>query len=273
NGMMVGWSQADSIVVGYTSRDTSYIYDCKVPAYTDYIMFSSPSVASAYNSKSGAGKGGSMARFTIIKDYLYTVNLWQLKAFDIANAANPVFKNEQPINTGIETIFPYGDYLFIGSSNAMYIYDIANPAVPKQRSQVTHFRACDPVVVEGNKAYVTIRSGATCGSIGNQLQVFDISDIDHPVKLSTVEMKNPFGLGIDHGNLFVCEGTFGLRFLNATDVNHIATTKLVEGLDTFDVIPFENQHRLLVSAKDGLYQYDYSSMSAPQLLSKIAVKR
>lgn len=270
DGMVIGWNQADSIVTGYTSRDTSYTYDgCAEPVC---VLFSSPAVASAYNSLSGAGKGGSMARFTIVKDYLYTVNFWRLKAFDIANAANPVFKNEQQINSGIETIFPYGEYLFIGSQNAMYIYDIANPAMPKQRSAVTHFKACDPVVVEGNKAYVTIRSGNTCAGNLNQLLVFDISNVDKPVKLSTVEMKNPFGLGIDHGNLFVCEGAYGLRFLNATDVDHIVTTKLVEGLETYDVIPFENQHRLLVSAKDGLYQYDYSTMSTPQLLSKIAVK-
>ena len=273
NGMTVGWNQSDSVVVGYTSRDTSYTYDaCTDPVY-DGVLFASPSVATAYSSQSGGGKGGSMARFTIVKDYLYTVNIWQLKAFDIANAASPVFKHEQQINTGIETIFPYGEYLFIGSRNAMYIYDIANPAAPKQRSEVTHFKACDPVVVEGNKAYVTIRSGANCGSNLNQLLVFDISNVDKPVKLNTVEMKNPFGLGIDHGNLFVCEGAYGLRFLNATDVNQIVTTKLVEGVETYDVIPFENQHRLLVSAKDGLYQYDYSTMSSPQLLSKIAAKR
>lgn len=275
SGMLLGWKQySDSMVVGYTARDTTYTYDCTKEFGGDKLLFSSPAASQAYSSQaSSTGKGGSMARFTILKDYLYTVNWVELRAFSLAETANPVLKHSQTINSGIETIFPYGQYLFIGSRNAMYIYDIANPAIPQKRSEVTHFRACDPVVVEGNKAYVTIRSGTNCGGNINQLQVFDISNVDSPVKLSSVEMKNPFGLGIDHGKLFICEGTYGLRFLDAADVNHIVTTKLVEGVETFDVIPFENQHRLLVSAKDGIYQYDYSVMNTPQLLSKIAVKR
>lgn len=274
NGMYVGWSpdpKNDSIVVGYTSRDTSYTYDCQIDKQPVY--FESNTVSKAYNSISSTGKGGSMARFTIVNNYLYTANWVRLKSYDITDANNPVLKNEQTINTLIETLFPYGTYLFIGSPSAMHIYDLTRPDAPAQRATVTHFRACDPVVVADNKAYVTIRSGTTCGGNINQLQVFDVSNVDSPVKLSTVEMKNPFGLGIDKGKLFICEGTHGLRFLDASDAQHITTTKLLEGIDTYDVIPFENQHRLLVSAKDGIYQYDYQSMSSPQLLSKIAVQR
>lgn len=269
DGLLMGWKMsADSIVIGYTSRDTAYC-DCSDNEYP--VLFGSE-MAASYNKTPQTGKGGSMARFTITGNYLYAVNFSQLKSFDLSNAADPVFKSSQNINGGIETIFPYGEYLFIGSQNAMYIYDILHPATPVKRSAVTHFRACDPVVVEGNKAYVTIRSGSTCAGTFNQLQVFDITNVDNPIKLSTTEMKNPHGLGIDNGKLFICEGAFGLRFLDASDVHNITTTKLVDGLDTYDVIPFENQHRLLVSARDGIYQYNYSSMSNPQLLSKISVK-
>ena len=273
NGMMLGWNPyADSMVIGYNVRDTTYVCDCTIKGNPE-IMLNSPSMTSAYSSQSsGTGKGGSMARFTIAKDYLYTVNFYELRAFDLSNAANPSFKSSQIINSGIETIFPYGEYLFIGSQNAMFIYDLTNPAAPGKRSAVTHFRACDPVVVEDTKAYVTIRSGSSCAGNLNQLQVFDISNVDNPVKLSTTEMKNPFGLGVDHGKLFVCEGAYGLRFMDVADVNHIATTALLEGLNTYDVIPFENQHRLLVSARSGIYQYDYSEMNHPKLLSKIVAK-
>ncbi|MDR6568974.1 LVIVD repeat-containing protein [Chitinophaga ginsengisegetis] len=269
NGMIVGWRlKQDSMVIGYTVKDTTY---CDCSSDRDMIYFASAEVAASYKNQAGTGKGGSMARFTIAKNYLYTVNSWQLKAFDLTDAANPAFKSLQTFNTFIETIFPYGEYLFIGSQSAMFIYDITNPAAPAKRSMVTHFRACDPVVVEGNRAYVTIRSGAICAGNINQLQIFDISNVDSPVKLSTTEMQNPHGLGIDNGKLFVCEGQFGLRFMDATSISNITTTKLITGPDTYDVIPFENQHRLLVSARDGIYQYDYSSMTNPQLLSKINV--
>lgn len=275
-GLMMGQSyrSKDSIVVGYTSRDTTYECECaKKDDYLVYDMAGYSLNSAAFKSNSGTGKGGSMARFTIAKDYLYTVNWSQLKAFDISNAANPVHKGEQNIlGGGIETIFPYGEYLFIGSNNAMHIYDIIDPAAPKKRSTATHFRACDPVVVEGTKAYVTVRSGGGCGGNINELQVFDVANVDQPVKLATYQMKNPFGLGVSNGRLFVCEGTFGLRFMQGTDVASISTTKLVEGLTTYDVIPYSDKN-LLVSAMDGVYQYDYSAMNNPLLLSKISIKK
>ena len=35
--------------------------------------------------ESGTGIGGSMARFTIVGDYLYTVDSWDLNTFDISD--------------------------------------------------------------------------------------------------------------------------------------------------------------------------------------------
>ncbi|MRG46274.1 hypothetical protein GFS24_14220 [Chitinophaga sp. SYP-B3965] len=279
-GLMMGQSvrNNDSMVVGYNTRDTTYPCDCEDKE--GLIMYdnmgyklNSASYSATAQAGGGTGKGGSMARFTIAKDYLYTVNWNALKAFDVSDAANPVHKGEQNVGIGgIETIFPYGEYLFIGSTTAMYIYDIINPAAPQRRSSVTHFKACDPVVVEGTKAYVTVRSGSNCGGNINELMVFDISNVDQPVKLASYQMKNPFGLGVSNGRLFICEGTFGLRFMQGTDVTKISTTKLIEGINTYDVIPYDNNQHLLVSAADGVYQYDYTAMNNPVLLSKINVK-
>ena len=39
---------------------------------------------------SGTGIGGSMARFTIKGDYLYTVDSYDLKTFDIKDKVNPM---------------------------------------------------------------------------------------------------------------------------------------------------------------------------------------
>lgn len=277
NGLMLGMyiRNRDSMVVGYTTRDTTYACDCEKPR-SEFLMYDNAGYSlntASFKSNSGTGKAGSMARFAIAKDHLYTVNWSNLKIFDISDAGNPVAKGDQFIGGGgIETIFPYGEHLFIGSSSAMFIYDIINPAVPKKRSMATHFRACDPVVVEGNKAYVTVRSGVSCGGNINELQVFDVANVDQPIKLATYPMKNPFGLGISNGRLFICEGTFGLRFMEGTSATNILTTKLIDGLNTYDVIPYSDKN-LLVSAADGVYQYDYSAMNNPVLLSKINIKR
>ncbi|AWO01727.1 hypothetical protein DLD77_08445 [Chitinophaga alhagiae] len=278
NGYVVGYKyygQSDTMVVGYTSRDTAYTCDCQTGG--NPVMFANASFSSLAGEKASAAsnsKGGSMARFTIAKDYLYTVDISSLMSFNIQNPADPVFNEQTAVGWGgIETIFPYGDNLFIGSRSAMFIYSLANPAKPERKSAVTHFTACDPVVVEGTTAYVTIRSGNVCSGTLNQLLVYDVKDVEKPVKLATYDLKNPHGLGIDNGKLFVCEGVYGLRFMNASNPAKISTYKLVEGLNAYDVIPYNSENRLLVSAADGIYQYNYSSMSQPVLVSKIKVTK
>jgi hypothetical protein len=46
--------------------------------------------------------------------------------------------------------------------------------------------------------------------------------------------------------------------------------KQIKGSETYDVIAFNGW--ALVVAKDGLYQYDYSSLSNINLISKMSVK-
>ncbi|MGV3658020.1 MAG: hypothetical protein ACO1NX_08695 [Chitinophagaceae bacterium] len=59
--------------------------------------------SAAYNPSSGTG--GSMARFTIVGNYLYTVDKSDLKVFEIADPSNPVFKQTVPVGFEIETIY------------------------------------------------------------------------------------------------------------------------------------------------------------------------
>lgn len=274
-----GGQMRDSLLVGYTERDTTYSHSCESPKGDDFVLHDNQSLAfsaSSFkaNAGSGAGKGGSMARFAIAKEHLYTVDFSRLQSYDISTPASPV-KAAQPVQIGggVETIFPYGDYLYIGSTAAMHIYDLADPNVPARRSTVTHIRACDPVVVEGTTAYVTVRTGTFCQGNVNELQVYDVRDADRPVRMATYQMLNPHGLGIDNGRLFICEGGHGLRFLNAPSADKISPASMQTGLNAYDVIPFAGENRLLVSAVEGIYQYDYTSMSNPVLLSRIEVKK
>ncbi len=79
------------------------------------------------NSPQTTGQGGSLARFAIAGNYLYSVDEKQLKVFDISNAADPALKNTVDIGFAIETIFPFKDKLFIGSTSQVYIYSITDP--------------------------------------------------------------------------------------------------------------------------------------------------
>lgn len=217
------------------------------------------------------GTAGSMARFALYDNYLYTVNSSEMQLFDIQNPGDPKLGNKITLGWGIETIFPYGDKLFIGSQSGMHIYDNRNPQKPERLSVFQHARVCDPVVVHGDKAYVTLRSGNTCAGFTNQLDVVDISNLLSPKLIKTYPMRNPHGLGIDFPNLFVCEGAYGLKSLNASNAQNIELLEHIEKLDAYDVIPLGKS--LLLIGKDGFYQYDYSNPRKLQLISKIPVQR
>lgn len=222
--------------------------------YTDVMVANTVSSGGA---KVSFGQGGSMARFTLYQNYLYAIDESSLKLINISNLENPEMEKSMEIGWGIETIFPYDDKLFFGTRTGMLIYDVTNPSVPDRISEFSHASACDPVVVDGDYAYVTLRGGNLCGAIASQLDVIDISNISNPRLLKTYPMDEPYGLGIDDSVLFVCDGHSGLKVYDATDHMKISENQLAHYADihAFDVIPLGSV--LLVIGVDGLYQYNY----------------
>jgi hypothetical protein len=223
------------------------------------------------------GKGGSMARFAVKGDVLYTVSNSTLKVFNIEDAQNPKYTPERdvPVGFDIETIFPMDSMLFIGSRSGMYLYDISEPRFPVLLSSVSHLRSCDPVVAQENYAYVTLNTNSTgCGSVANNvLHVYDITYPSNPLLKKTVQLISPTGLGIDGTKLFVCDR--GLKVFNITDPLNIRQIDDLGDIDevdiraAYDVIPLDGL--LILVAKEGLFQFDYSGDKL-QYISKIEIK-
>jgi hypothetical protein len=227
--------------------------------------------ATGANGASTTGTGGSMARFTLYDDYLYTVSQSDLVLFNIKTLNKPTQQAKINLGWGIETIFPYKDKLFIGSTTGMYIFDNKNPEKPERLSIFQHARACDPVVVHNDIAYVTLRSG-WCGVAPNRLDVVNVANLSSPSLIKSYDMQNPAGLGIDFPSLFICEGQYGLKSFDASSTTNITLQQHIEKIDAYDVIPLEGKHLIMVG-KDGLYQYDTSNPKNLKLLSIIPVKR
>jgi hypothetical protein len=219
----------------------------------------------------GSGKGGSMARFTVACNHLYVVDQSSLHVMNVSDPGNPVFVKKIDIGFGIETIFPFGNYLLIGSTTGMFIYSIATCDNPVYVAQFAHVMACDPVVAEGSFAYVTLRSGGDCriGFTSNQLDVIDISNINSPQLVKSHPVTAPWGLGIDNNVLFVCHGDAGLGVYNVADPYLLQTLHYFPQIKSYDVIPHNNI--LMVTGPGGIYQYDYSDLSNLILLSTIPV--
>lgn len=217
------------------------------------------------------GIGGSMARFTLSGNYLYALDGSNLDILSLTNGKTPEVKNEIMVNWDVETLFPHNQKLFMGARSGLYIYDLEAPEKPTLISQYSHVQSCDPVVVEGDYAYVTLRNGNICQGFVNQLEVINIKDPKAPSLVRVYPMTNPHGLGIDNGILFICDGKDGLKVFDAKDVNTITDHQLANYADinALDIIPFNNIAMMIGS--DGLYQYDYSNIKDIKLLSKLAI--
>lgn len=219
----------------------------------------------------GVGIGGSTARFTIAGNTLYLVSSTTLRTYDITQSSDPKPGDKTKLGIGVETIFPYQNHLFIGTQTGMFIYEIEANEQPKYVSQYSHVQSCDPVVVQGDYAYVTLRSGTECRNpvANNVLDVLDIRDLRTPKVLRSYPMRSPYGLGIDGNLLFVTEGDNGLRMMDATKPTDLREIQHLTDVRAYDVIPTEKL--LIVTGKDGIYQYSYADPAQLKLLSKLAV--
>ena len=276
------------VLVDYVPEEVTDILDCetigllKTNAYTGGYYFVDDLAIVNENSfiltiDNGAGTAGSMARFSIISNHLYVVDEYQLHIFDLVNASSPQVVNTINLGWGIETIFPYQDKLFIGSNAGMFIYDNSNPAAPTLLSSFAHARACDPVFVKGNYAYVTLRDGTACDGFANQLDLVDITDLTNPILVKSYEMTNPHGLSIKDNTLFICEGEAGLKSFDITDPlkidkNLLDHKKSFFAYDAISLPILGYENTVMIIGKDGFYQYNFDDPSNLRLISSILVK-
>jgi hypothetical protein len=271
-------ADAGKVIVDWVRRDTTVTVDCDNGGgfWSCRGCFALDGVsANAGGGKSsspfGAGLSGSMARFAIMNNYLYTVTQDKLNVFDIASPNNPQFSNAVSIGWNIETLYPFKDKLFIGSNSGMFIYGTQNAISPNQLGNFSHARVCDPVIADDRYAYVTLRSGNTCMGFMNQLDVINIDNITSPSLVKSYPLTNPHGLSKDGNILFICDGKDGVKIYNAANVNNLQLIKHIANLETYDVIAYNKV--ALVVANDGLYQFDYADLGNIKLLSRIGYKQ
>ncbi|RAI88279.1 LVIVD repeat-containing protein [Algoriphagus yeomjeoni] len=236
-----------------------------------WLMNSSMSFSANYSAASQSyGTGGSMARFTLSNGHLYAVDESTLRVFDVKTATDPTFVKPIDLGWGIETIFPFQDKLFIGSNVGMHIYDASTPNSPTRMAVYEHVRACDPVVVNEDYAFVTLRNGTACNGV-DELHVIDINDLYNPTLKKSYPMLNPHGLGLAGNFLYIAEGAHGLKSFNASDVMNIDQNQLEFLTDQSSVDLIPGPKSLIVIGPDGVCQFDYSNPARLKKLSCIQV--
>lgn len=251
-----------------------FFYDSERESSTGPSSTTTYSYSSGSNTKQNTmTKAGSMSRFTVTEsDHLYSVKGDELGVFDLTDPKSPSKTTDRTIDHNIETIFAYNENLFIGAQDGMHIYDIMNPASPSEVSTYEHVEQCDPVVVQDEHAYVTLRSGNDCGGWLNELQVIDVSDPSDPTEEKSYELNDPHGLDIRGNELYVCDGDNGLVAFDAANTPDLDEISSVSDIHGYDAITLPDV--LMVVGEDGLYQYDRSQgAQALDELSSIPVYR
>jgi hypothetical protein len=87
-------------------------------------------------------------------------------------------------------------------------------------------------------------------------------------------MDHPHGLAVRNDILYLCEGDYGLKVFNVSDLEKIDKNLLYSyrELNGYDVISLKNDLLLLIGTT-GFYQFDSTDPKDLKLLSHISVSR
>jgi len=262
--VIVSWITKDTTVtVPVNAGGPPYVYD------PGGIFFTAATPGASTAGKTGTA--GSTAKMVLINNYLYAISeRHSLSAIDVSQPSTPRLASSQFAGYDLETIFPFEDKLFLGSDIGTFIFDLSNPALPTSVGNFTHGQACDPVVTDGNYAYITLHAGTYCGGASNELDVVNVKDLSNPVLVKTYPMTSPTGLSKDGNLLFVCDGSSEVKVFNAVDPGNLQLMSRLITTGPYDVIA--SNKLLIVVATAGLYQYDYANANSIRELSFFPLK-
>ncbi|RFM28504.1 LVIVD repeat-containing protein [Deminuibacter soli] len=262
--IIVDWVRHDTTI----ERRFSDVY--KNPTGLVYYVTDNPmSFASASSSGGGSSSGvnGSMSAFALLKNRLYTCRYGNFMVYNLSNATDPAYVGSAPIASNIETIFPFGDNLFLGATTGMYIYNTADPDHPAAAGMFGHVRSCDPVVADEKTAYVTLHTNTRCQGNVNELNIIDITDIHHPGTPVTLSMTSPKGLSKTGNLLLVCDGNVKIY-----DVTKPASPSLISQVsvpDSYDIVTIG--HTAITATDKGLYFIDFTTPASAKVLASIPI--
>ncbi|MEO6191261.1 MAG: hypothetical protein ABIO44_13865 [Saprospiraceae bacterium] len=148
---------------------------------------------------------GSLNRFVISGQYMYTLDIDHLNIFDITDQENPVLRRTIEIKDDLQTLTVYQGSLYIGAGAGLYIININNPLTASVNASIAHWVSKDPVVVSGKYLYSTTRNNWS-----GALTIYEDLGSDQFNELNRIILEQPYGLGISGDYLFVCEDINGI---------------------------------------------------------------
>ena len=234
------------------------------------LVFACESDSNDFNpSLGGVGTGGSLAKFTIVGDNLLVLQSGSVIQYFIGADGDLVLVRELPFfASNLETIFPYGDKVLVGSNDQVYFLVFDGDNKLDLLSSYRHITACDPVVAANGIAFSTLRNTGCRFNSDEVLDVIDISNIENPQLIKSYQTEAPYGLTVNEQNLFVCERG-GVAMHDISDPQNILTKGFLEftGETPLDLI--HTQGYLIVRTDKNIYNMSYTASGVLTVLAKV----
>ena len=243
---------------------------------------------------------------------LYADCYTDLLAIDVSNSNNVVFKNYvagifpqrrwvngyymdsgKVITSWIVKHVKSDLHLTVGQgtwSNGSYITPINYNIIYLSSSSSQSMASSSPTGIGGSMSRLAIQNGhlyavssqslysisiahpldpTYLSGIQNELDVVNVQNVTHPTFLKKYNLSRPQGLSKDGNTLIVCDD--GLKVYDATDPSNLLLKQSINLSEPYDVICINGL--AIVSAKDGLYQFDYSNLANVKQLSKLSLNQ
>lgn len=244
---------------------------------TIYLTFENklipPSAVPTSFAGNSNGAVGTVNRIAEHNGHVYVIGKSLLSVFSDNGSFELV--NQEPIFWGaMETIYPLGNSLFIGTQNSMLVYNLSNPTMPEYTGSYIHPVSCDPVLpINENTAYVSLRSGefAACPGDTNELLVLNINNSSgHVSEIQNFGLSSPYGMTVKGDRLYVGEGANGLAIFNASDPRNLSLINIDRSIEAYDIIAHPTRSDLiLIAGPEGFSQYEINSSDVFSFVSNV----
>jgi hypothetical protein len=214
---------------------------------------------------------GSVNRIAYYKEHVYVISRSIINTFQDFGQLELLSSNYASGN--METVYPNNDKLFIGTSQSMEVFDLRNPSTPEFLSSFWHPTSCDPVLPDGDVAFVTLRTGdvGNCPGDENALLVLDINNLRNPIQIQEIEMESPFGMSKAGSKLYVGEGANGLKIFDASDKRNLSLDTWDKSIEAYDIIHHPvRTDLLLIAGPNGISQYQIEASQDLSLISTLS---
>lgn len=218
-------------------------------------LIPSSAVPTSFAGSSGSSIG-TVNRIAVMDDYVYVISSEYMTV--LRDDIELEFVTNNHVGWMMETIYPSGNELYIGSRNSMEIFSVSIPEFPQRLGGFFHATSCDPVLPLEDVAYVTLRTSDDddCPGDTNALVVLNTRNRNFPTQIQEIEMDSPYGMTMIGSTLYVGEGENGLKTFDATNTSNLILDKHDTEVKAYDIISHPTRSDIiLIATPDGFGQY------------------